>query len=226
MTVHPFSTAPRPLMIAHRGVTSVGPENSMTAFRAAVDNLDLGVDGVELDVHSTADGKIVVHHDPELPSGRTIAGMEAAQVLAEALQDGNPVPTLEDALAVLGPLRVYVEAKGVAPSADAELLRVLRGGPNPSGYQVHAFDHRIIARLSSQARDFGYGVLSSSWPVDPVSPVWSAGAQVLWQHWAMVDRELMDRCNDRGIKVIAWTVPRREVGQLTALGVHGVCMDL
>jgi glycerophosphoryl diester phosphodiesterase len=226
MIVHPLSTPHGPLTIAHRGVTSVAPENSMAAFRAAVDNVELGVDGVELDVHSTADGKIVVHHDPDLPSGRGIAAMKAAEVQAEALPGGNPAPTLEEVLAVLGGLRVYVEAKGVAPGADAELLRVLRGGPNPAGYQVHAFDHRIIARLSSQARDFGYGVLSSSWPVDPVSPVWSAGAQMLWQQWAMVDRELMDRCNDRGIKVIAWTVPAAEADRLTALGVHGLCMDL
>ncbi len=222
----PVSPLRRPLRIAHRGVTSAGPENSLAAFRAAVDNVALGVDGVELDVHSTADGKIVVHHDAELGSGDRIREASLAEVLATALPDGSAVPTLQEALALLGSLRVYVEAKGVAPGADAELLGVLRTGPNPTGYQVHAFDHRIIARLSSQARDFRYGVLSSSWPVDPVSQVWSAGAQTLWQHWSMVDRELMDRCNDRGIQVIAWTVPATEVERMGGLGVHGVCVDL
>ena len=221
-----FSTPRQPIRIAHRGVTSAGLENSLAALRAAVDNHAAAVDGVELDVHSTVDGKIVVHHDPDLPSGRRIASSQALDVLAVALADGHPAPTLEEALRVLGALRVFGEAKGIAPGADAEFLRVMREGPNHSGYQVHAFDHRIIARLSAQARDFRYGVLSSSWPVDPVSPVWSAGAQVLWQQWQMVDRELMDRCNDRGIKVIAWTVPEREVERLTALGVHGLCIDL
>jgi hypothetical protein len=133
---------------------------------------------------------------------------------------------LEGALATLKGLRVYVEAKGIVPEADLELFRVLRSGPNPGGYQVHSFDHRIIARLSAECRDFGYGVLSSSWPVDPVSPVWSAGAQVLWQQWELVDRELMERCNDRGIKVIAWTVPADEAERIAGLGVEGLCMDL
>jgi glycerophosphoryl diester phosphodiesterase len=214
------------LRIAHRGATSRGLENSLAAFRAAVENETLAVDGVELDVHSTRDGKIVVHHDARLPSGREIGSSTLAEMLSDRLPDGLPAPTLEGALRALGGLRVYIEAKGLHPAADAELLRVMRAGPNPAGYQVHAFDHRIIARLSAEARDFGYGVLSASWPVDPVSPVWSAGAQVLWQHWELVDPELMDRCNDRGIKVIAWTVPETEVTRLAALGVHGICMDL
>lgn len=198
----------------------------MAAFRATVENRVLEVDGVELDVHSTADGKIVVHHDAELASGGRIAELTMDEVGATRLADGSPIPTLQEALEVLGALKVYIETKGVAPAADAELLAVMRTGPNPTGYQVHAFDHRIVARLSAEARDFRYGVLSSSWPVDPVSPVWSAGAQVLWQHWSMVDRELMDRCNDRGIQVIAWTVPAGEVERMAVLGVHGVCVDL
>jgi glycerophosphoryl diester phosphodiesterase len=221
-----FSTRSRTLRIAHRGVTSAALENSIAAFQAAVDNPTGRIDGVELDVHSTADGKIVVHHDPSLPSGLPIGMSTLADVERELLTDGSPCPTLEVALAILGSLRVFVEAKGVRAMADSELLRVMHNGPNPKGYQIHAFDHRIIARLSSQDREFRYGVLSSSWPVDPVSPVWSAGAQVLWQHWQMVDPELMDRCNDRGIKVIAWTVPTGEVGRMEALGVHGVCLDL
>lgn len=221
-----LSTPQKPIRIAHRGVRSAGWENSLPAFRAAVENTRLTVDGVELDVHSTRDGKIVVHHDAELASGGRIADLDLASVVQEVLPDRSTVPTLEAALGVLGRLRVYVEAKGVVASADAELLRVLRAGPNPRAYQVHAFDHRIIARLSAGARDFRFGVLSTSWPVDPVSPVWSAGAQVLWQHWQMVDQELMDRCNDRGIKVIAWTVPEHEVERMSRLGVHGVCIDL
>jgi glycerophosphoryl diester phosphodiesterase len=224
--MNPQSTAAKPLRIAHRGATSRGLENSLSAFRAAVENETLAVDGVELDVHSTRDGKIVVHHDPKLPSGGTISQRLLAEILAERLADGSPPPTLEGALATLKGLRVYVEAKGIVPEADQELFRVLRGGPNPGGYHVHSFDHRIVARLSAECRDFGYGVLSSSWPVDPVSPVWSAGAQVLWQHWDLVDRELMDRCNDRGIKVIAWTVPADEAERIAGLGVHGICMDL
>jgi glycerophosphoryl diester phosphodiesterase len=221
-----LSTPPEPLLIAHRGLTSVALENSLAAFRGVVDNRDLAIDGVELDVHSTADGRIVVHHDAILAGGRVIAELTSAQVMSETLPDGSAIPTLEEALSVLGTLRVYVEAKTLMPEADEELLRILREGPHPAGYQVHSFDHRIIARLQAEADDFRFGVLSSSWPVDPVSPVWAAGAEVLWQHWPLIDFELMERCRDRSIDVIAWTVPRDQVAAMAELGVTGVCMNL
>lgn len=221
-----MSTRNEPLRIAHRGVTSVALENSLAAFRAAVDNPASPVDGVELDVHSTADGRIVVHHDPALPGLGLIGDLTLSQLRGHLLPDGSALPFLEEALEVLGSLRVYVEAKGLAAEADAELLRVLRSGPNPAGYQVHSFDHRVIARLQAEADDFRFGVLSSSWPVDPVSPVWAAGAEVLWQHWSLVDFELMERCRDRSIDVIAWTVPTEQVERMAELGVAGVCVDL
>lgn len=53
----------KPLLIAHRGGTGLWPENTLEAFARAI---DLGVDGIELDVHLSSDGKLVVHHDESL----------------------------------------------------------------------------------------------------------------------------------------------------------------
>ena len=69
----------KPLVIAHRGASSVELENSLAAFRAARGH---GADGVELDVHATIDGEIVVHHDPSimgLPIAQTRANRDEAQ---------------------------------------------------------------------------------------------------------------------------------------------------
>lgn len=217
----------KPLIIAHRGITSLAIENSLAAFRLAVENSTPRPDGVELDVHSTADGKIVVHHDPTLPSGRPIATTTLDRIREERLADGHQVPTLEEALDVLGELRVYVEAKGIAPSADGALIGALRGGLHPGRYQVHSFDHRVVARIARQAPWFGYGVLSTSYPISPVSPVIAAGARTLWQEWHLVDRELVERCAEREVEVIAWTCRTdQEVRAMAALGVAGVCVDL
>ena len=71
VSVLPLTTAgaDRPAIAAHRGGARLWPENSLTAFRGA---LGLGVDLVELDVHQTRDGEVVVLHDPTLE--RTTAG--------------------------------------------------------------------------------------------------------------------------------------------------------
>ena len=50
----------KPLIIAHRGASGLFPENTLASFEAAI---KLGSDGIELDVHLTSDGVIVVHHD-------------------------------------------------------------------------------------------------------------------------------------------------------------------
>lgn len=60
MSARIFPEAKRPIVFAHRGLSSIAPENTLAAFRLA---REMGIPGVELDVHLTADGKLVVFHD-------------------------------------------------------------------------------------------------------------------------------------------------------------------
>lgn len=215
-----------PLIIGHRGVTSRALENTLPALAAAVEKSQPRLDAVEIDIHSTADGEIVLHHNPTTPAGTVIANATLAELSREILPDGSTMPTLSAALDALGGLAVYVEAKGVAPDADAELLRVLRVGPNPDRYQIHGFDHRVIARIGARASDFGLGVLSCSYPLQPERQAIDAGARTLWQQWQLIDLELMERCRRHGIDVIAWTVPAGRMAEVAAMGVAGICTDV
>src|SRR5207249_7146490 len=86
------------LVIAHRGASARELENSLAAFRAAG---PLGADAVELDIHATADGTLVVHHD-EAVAGRHIPHLTGRQVRELRLQNGEPVPTLPEALEAAG----------------------------------------------------------------------------------------------------------------------------
>lgn len=195
-------------------------------MRAAVENPALGLAGIEIDIHSTVDGEIVLHHDPVTATGTVIAGATLAQLRAEGLPDGTQFPTLAEVLDAVTPLAVYVEAKGLAPGADDALLDLLASGRTPRKYAVHSFDHRIIKRLAAKAPGIEMGVLSSSYLIQPERQVLDAGAQVLWQHWELVDAELVDRCWDHGIEVIAWTVPEVRVAEIAAMGVAGICRDI
>ncbi len=212
-------------LIGHRGVTSRGPENSISALAAAVDISEPRLTGVEIDIHSTADGQIILHHDPVTAGGRVIAESSLAELRRERLSDGSLIPLLSEALAVLGTLDVYVEAKGLDESADRELLRVLHDGPNPEGYYLHSFDHRVIKRLRGLDTAFGYGVLSCSYPVFPERQCRDAGASILWQQWQLIDTDLIRRCEEASLEVIAWTVPVERASDLLALGVAGICLD-
>jgi glycerophosphoryl diester phosphodiesterase len=213
----------RPLVIAHRGDQDAGYENSLTAFRAAG---PAGADGVELDIHATTDGALFVHHDPGI-GGTVISQASRVQVAALRLPNGDPVPTLRDALSAVDPrLRVFVEVKTLAPQWDARLFETLDAGPNPSGYAIHGFDHRIVARLKRQRPALPAGVLSASYLLDNVAQARGAGAEALWQDSALIDAALVRAVHDAKLLLHAWTPnDARELARLRDLGVDGLCSN-
>src|SRR3954471_19199034 len=86
-----------PLRIAHRGMPRLARENTLPSFELA---MDAGADGLELDVHTTADGVVVVHHDPDLGGGGRIDAMTLAELRRHEAAPGVPIPTLEELCAL------------------------------------------------------------------------------------------------------------------------------
>ena len=209
-----------PLVLAHRGASGYAEENTLAAFEAA---RRLGADGVELDVHLTADGVPVVHHDRSIPGLGEIGLQSAALVTKTMLPRGGSVPTLEEALATLRGLEVWVELKTLPPAGDATLLGLL-SREDPSLIAVHSFDHRLVRRLTRARPGLRAGILSASYPIDPVGPMAAAGAMYLWQQWESIDSELVEIVHRKGGKVVAWTVPHPEAARaLAAMGVDALC---
>lgn len=138
-------------IIAHRGASRDCLENTLPAFQRAI---DLGADAVELDVHVTADGTVIVHHDavirgtcpnPDL-AGRPIAKMTTAEVASFQLRDGSAAPTLAAVAALLANrLTLYCELKGEGSARAA--IDVLRR--SAVACAVHAFDHRMVAEAAA-----------------------------------------------------------------------------
>src|SRR2546422_2513118 len=125
----PPQAVSRALVIAHRGASGYEVENSLAAFRAAA---RLGADGIELDVHATADDTPVVHHDETLGGTHPLPHPSAPQLQGFRPAHGRPLPTLAQALDVAGrSLQVFVEGKSLAPQVDGRLLEALDRGPNP-----------------------------------------------------------------------------------------------
>jgi glycerophosphoryl diester phosphodiesterase len=211
----------RPSVIAHRGASGYEYENSRAAFRRAV---MLDADGVELDVHATSDGGIVVHHDAEIPGVGLIAQLTVAEVRKARLRNGETVPLLSEILELVGDRDVWVEVKSLPQRYDTALFAILDGGPAPERYAVHSFDHRIVHRLGEERPTLRRGILLSAYLRDAVSVMRSVGATTLWQDWQQVDQDLVNQVHQAGGAVIAWTV--NEIGDLdrmVRLGVDGLC---
>jgi len=213
----------RPLVIAHRGATSAGPENSLAALAAAAAT---GADGVETDVRATRDDELFLWHDEQL-NGVSFDRLTGAEVRRSRLAGGEGIPSLAEGLRALDPrLEVFIEAKALPQSLDGAFLDILSRGPAPGRYRVHAFDHRIIRRLCGLRPDMPFGVLQVSYPVEPLGALRNASARALWQEWRLIDQELVDMVHRAGARIFAWTVNEPDdLARLAALGVDGLCTD-
>lgn len=219
---------PTPELIAHRGVPRERPENTLPGFLRA---LEAGADGIELDVHATADGVVVVHHDP-VPraaaadrrlAGRPIAQLSHAELLTFRVDGTTPIPTLAEVLAAVGDrATVYVEIKGAG--IEARVLDVIAAGQ--ARCAVHSFDHAQVLRVRRAAPSIPTGALVTERPPSPAALLTDLGARDLWPEWPIIDRALVDDVHRHGGRVIAWTVNDPVAARrLAALGVDGVCTD-
>ena len=211
--------------IGHRGAPKELPENSLPAFQRAI---ELGADGVELDVHVTADGVAVVHHDPDVKAkkGRAkspLTSMTWAEVRQIEVAPRVFVPSLEQVLALVGArAMVYVELKG--RGVDESALAAIR--VSKARCAVHSFDHLVIARAAQLAAEVRRGILFDAYPVDVARSMRDASALDVWPQWDLIDDALVERVHGAGGRVIAWTVNSTDAAErLLALGVDGLCGD-
>jgi len=223
----------RPQVIAHRGASAQAPENTLAAFRRA---LALGVDGVELDVHLSADGEPVVLHDSAvdrttdgtgLVRDMTLAALrrlDAGRWFGEAFA-GERIPTLAEALEVLRGVRVIVEIKNgpiYYPKIADRVVAVVRAIGHPA-VTFSSFDHPALLEVRRVDPAAETAVLFMGRPVDPVALAVAAGARRLHAHWMWVTADVVAAVHRAGLAVEVWPVDDPvPMAHLAALGVDGI----
>jgi glycerophosphoryl diester phosphodiesterase len=214
------------LVLAHRGANRVAPENTVAAMREAVDR---GADGVELDVHRTADGALVVRHDADTPAGRL--GELTHDEVRRTLPD---VPTLEEVLDVCRGRLVNVEIKDPDPRAAEAVVDLLAGRRPPTDEViVSSFDLATVDRVRQLAPAVATGFLSFG--LDPHSALVIAlehgHTAVHPDVWTLLNVNVdvgafVARAHDLERLVNVWTVnDATQMEQLRDAGVDAVITD-
>jgi glycerophosphoryl diester phosphodiesterase len=224
-------SAPRPShvpeLISHRGAHDNIPENSIPAFMRA---LELGATAIELDVHATRDGVVVVHHDPLInaggvprPTSRALAELTATELREFPLAGGVPIPSLGEVLEAVGSApMVYVEIKG--ENIEPLVVRCIR--ESRANCAVHSFDHRIVLTVKKLFPAIRIGVLEVARHIDPFASLLATGAEDLWQEVSFIDEALVARVHSEGARVIAWTAnDPLQWKTLKSIGVDAICTD-
>ncbi len=231
MAVHPYLDWPGPIAFAHRGGASDNPENTMPAFRYAV---DLGYTYLETDVHATADGVLVAFHDPDLSRtcGRpgTIDQLTWSDVSDARVRGREPIPSFEALMEEFPDARFNIDCK--ADSAVDALIASFRRLDCLDRVCVGGFSDRRLRRLRSELGD---GLCSSFGP-QQIAALRFAG-RVPWggqiaqvpvraRKVTLVNETLISRAHARGLQVHVWTIDEPdEMRRLLDLGVDGVMTD-
>jgi len=165
---HPYLDVPLPFVMAHRGHSPAGLENSMAAFAAAV---ELGVTHLETDVRTTADGVLVAFHDARLDrvtgSRGRVARLGWESVRRARIGGSEPIPTLEDVLGAWPDVRVNVDLKSAG--AVAPFVRAVRRTRSAHRVCVASFSDRR-RRDAVRAMRVSPGI-----PAPDGAPAWSLG---------------------------------------------------
>jgi glycerophosphoryl diester phosphodiesterase len=192
-----FLDAEPPIAIAHRGGSIGAPENSMRAFQRAV---ELGYRYLETDVHATADGELVVLHDPTLDRVTDRAGAIAElpwrEVAAARIAGTEPVPRLAELLAAWPTVRVVIDAK--ADQAVAPLVQVLRRAGAIGRVCVGSFSTARLGRLRAA---LGPSLVTSMGPAEVLRLRLAA--------WGLLPRSAVPRARPGRLGPVCVQIPVR-----------------
>ncbi len=203
-------------MLAHRAnAGGRHPENSIAALRAA---LRLPIDGIEIDVARSADGRYFIHHDPAFPDGTILEDLPASRLRKRRLSNGEPVPTLEEFLeaAVRGLVFLDLKQSCVPVELADRALALLP----PERLFISSFWHPGIRDLGKRRPGLRLGVTVEARLVRPAEALRAAGARVLVLPSSCADRGTVAEVRRAGGEVWCWGVnDAREGRALARLGV-------
>ena len=187
------------LNIAHRGFTKGLPDNTLEAFYAAIKP---GIDGIECDVHETADHHFIIFHDSEL-TGRTITELTLQEIRKVKIAEHYQIPTLEETLALChNRTKLMLELK-LVDSLDL-LLEIINAVMKPGELFITSFYPNLVNRLADFAPQLRRGILTGTGIEDPLAVMASTRAKIMLPRFSDVSVELVNTMHSHDFSVIVW----------------------
>jgi glycerophosphoryl diester phosphodiesterase len=226
------------MIFAHRGASGYAPENTMAAFQLA---LDLNSDGIELDLHLTKDGHIIICHDEALE--RTTSGkgfindftLEELRRLSAGLWfderfKEERIPTLDEFLSLVSDTKLIVnfEIKNIPyyyTGIEEKLVQAVAAKQMIDRIIVSSFDHYALAATAKMNPEVKLGLLFSTRILEP----WQYASQLPFASYSIhpdytfIDEQYIRRCHEFGYKVYPYTVDNRDwYEKMRAAGLDGI----
>jgi glycerophosphoryl diester phosphodiesterase len=230
----------KPINFAHRGASGYCPENTMIAFKKAI---QLGATGIETDVQMTKDGHLVLIHDESLKRTTTSKkGMVKDFTLSELKQldagrwfhsrfRGEAVPTLEELIDLVSGTSIILNLElknGIVPypTMEERVIQYVKLYGMTNRVVISSFNHNSLIRCKEISEDVSTGLLYSG-PIAGIGEyAKNLGVNSLHPKKSLVTESLIEHAHAHGLRVFPWTVNRiSEMKKLIRLRSDGLITD-
>jgi len=231
-----------PKIIAHRGWSALAPENTLAAFRAAI---EVGADGIELDVQLSKDGHVVVIHDEKLDRTTNGSGPVADHTLAELSEldaggwfapkyAGEPLPTLAAVFDLVrdtawnGIINVELKTSGVPyPGIEKAVVDLIRSYGLSEQVLISSFNHYSLAETTRIAPEIKTAILYTTQLYKPWEYAKGFGCAALHPRRQPGMERLVAGAKEAGLAVNVWTInSTQHADELAEAGVTGLITDV
>ncbi len=223
-------------LIGHRGAAGRAPENTLVSFEKAI---NMGATMLELDVHLSKDGKLMVIHDHDITRTTTGNGLVENMTLEEIRQydagswmnsdfRGEKIPTLQEVLDLVdGRVSLNIEIKAgeqVYAGLVDKLIDVI--AQYDAQIVISSFHREYLKEIKEKAPAIEVALLYSRDLPDVLDEAVNERWEGLHPYYKLVDAKLMEGARRRGLAVRAWTVDEPgDMTHLIQLGVDGICTN-
>jgi glycerophosphoryl diester phosphodiesterase len=221
------------LIIGHKGASKTEPENTLRAFRKAI---DLKADYIEFDIHQSKDGEIVVMHDDNTLQTTGYDGFIKEMTLEELKEldcgMGERIPTLKEVIELCkGKIGLQIEVKVI--DVGEKVVDLLKEADLIESTIISSFIHNEVLRIKEYKTNTKIAALIPSQIEDPYNLIKVARRLIrkdkfyaLHPYFIGVNKDVVDYCHKNNLKVNVWTVnEQQDMQNLIDFGVNGIITD-
>ncbi|TDO78220.1 glycerophosphoryl diester phosphodiesterase [Flavobacterium chryseum] len=219
------------LKIAHRGAKGYESENTLKAFQKA---LDLNADGIELDVHLSSDGHIIVIHDETIDrttNGKGFVNTFSLSELKSFLIDGkHHISTLNEVFDLVDKkCLINIELKGLGTASKVVALieeYITEKNWNYKDFIVSSFDWNLLQETSNLNSKIQIGVLTETDLESALAFAELIKARAIHPDYQLLNCENVKQMQQQGFLVLPWTVDDEEdIKKIKSYNVDGIISD-
>ncbi len=219
------------LKIGHRGAKGHEPENSLISFQKAI---DLKVDGIELDVHLSSDGEIIVIHDETID--RTTNGkgfvnnLSLPELKMSQIENEYKIPTLTEVFDLVNQqclVNIEIKGKGMMKPV-VELIESYVENKNwkHDQFLISSFDWITLVDIHLLNPEIPLGVLTEYDLELAFAFAKFINAKSVHAHYHLLSEKMTMQMQEEGFQVFAWTVNEPEdIQKIKSFNVNGIISD-